>query len=310
MVMPKYSELFNAVLEGLSDGNVWKRRDVRIGVVDALGLTPEERNETMSSGANRAENRVGWAIEYLCRAGAIARPTRGYLQLDELGRGWLRDYSDGIPLSVLQATDGIQEWKRLSEHKDSAKPKGADTSEFDLSSASDSTPEEQIESGVASLRSAVAAELLQRIRNESPKFLEEVVLEVLHAMGYGRGEDDVSHLGGPGDEGVDGVINQDKLGLDQIYVQAKRYQEDSAIGPDVIQAFVGAVLGKGASRGVFITTSRFTQKARSVAKGITQARIILIDGDQLTDLMLEHGVGVTIDKEYRVYKIDENLFED
>jgi len=308
--MPKFHEVFNPVLRFISDDQIWKRRDVRVGVADALGLTPEERNQTMSSGANRAENRVGWAIEHLCRAGAIARPTRGLLQIEKLGHKWLSDYPEGIPLSVLQATDGLKEWKRLSEHKDIAKPKGDATNEFEVSSANDSTPEEQIESGVASLRSAVAADLLHRIRKESPKFLEMVVLDVLHAMGYGRGEDDVSHLGGPGDEGVDGVINQDRLGLDQIYVQAKRYKEDSAIGPDVIQSFVGAVLGKGASRGVFITTSRFSQNARNVAKGITQARIILIDGDQLTDLMLEHGVGVTIDKEYRVYKVDENLFED
>ena len=222
----------------------------------------------------------------------------------------MKDFPDGIKLATLEETEGMKEWYRVSTEGSKLHKGSPVISELAEAATSDSTPDEQIDFGIASLRAAVMNELLSRIRTESPRFLKEIVLKVLHAMGYGEGEDDLEHLASTGDEGVDGVINQDKLGLDQIYVQAKRYQEENSIGRLDIQAFVGVISGKSASRGVFITTSRFTKDAREFAARLPQPRIILVDGNQLAELLIEHEIGVTVDKLFKVYKIDENFFEE
>jgi restriction system protein len=310
MTIPKYNELFNAVLLSLSDGREWRAKEFYEHVVDGLNLTESERSETLGGGGNRALSRAYFACEYLFQARAISRPRRGQIQITDFGRQILREHPEGISMAFLKTTDGFKEWMfRTSERALSRRGTTDDGGSTELIE-SDITPDELIDVGVSRLRATVATDLLDRIRTESPRFLEEVVLKVLHAMGYGEGEDDLEHLGGSGDEGVDGVINQDKLGLDQIYVQAKRYKVDSAIGRPDIQAFVGAISGKSATRGVFITTSRFTQDARDFANRLTQPRIILVDGNQLADLMLEHEIGVAVDKVFKVYKIDENFFED
>jgi restriction system protein len=309
VAIPKFNELFNGVLQSLSDGQEWRARDFYDHVIDGLGLSVEERSETLGRGGNRALRRAYFACEYLFQAGAISRPRRGYLQITDLGRQFLTEHPDGITVAFLRTTDGFKDWTRRTNERAITKQGLSDVASATELIESDITPEEQIDLGVSQLRANVATELLDRVRTESPRFLEEVVLKVLHAMGYGEGEDDLEHLGGTGDEGVDGVINQDKLGLDQIYVQAKRYKEDSSIGRPDIQAFVGAISGKGATRGVFITTSRFTPDAHEFATRLSQPRIILVDGNQLADLMLEHEIGVAVDKVYKVYKIDENLFE-
>jgi restriction system protein len=310
MAIPKFNVLFNGVLQSLSDGQEWRARDFYDHVIDGLGLSDEECSETLGGGGNRALSRAYFACEYLFQAGAISRPKRGYLQLTDLGRQILAEHPEGITVAFLRTTDGFKDWTRRTNERAITKQGLSDAASATELIESDITPEEQIDLGVSRLRANVATELLDRVRTESPRFLEEVVLKVLHAMGYGEGEDDLEHLGGTGDEGVDGVINQDKLGLDQIYVQAKRYKEDSSIGRPDIQAFVGAISGKSATRGVFITTSRFTADAREFATRLSQPRIILVDGNQLADLMLEHEIGVAVDKVYKVYKIDENLFED
>jgi len=310
MTIPKFNELFNKVLEDLSDGQEWRAKDFYEHVIDGLNLPEAERSEKLGGGSNRAISRAYFACEYLFQARAISRPKRGHLQITDFGRQILAKYPEGISVAFLKTTEGFRDWtRRTAERALDKKGKSGEGDSIEPIE-SDITPDELIDAGVTRLRSIIAADLLERIRSESPRFLEEVVLQVLHAMGYGEGEDDIAHLGGPGDGGVDGVINQDKLGLDQVYVQAKRYKEESSIGPDVIQSFVGAVHGKGATRGVFITTSRFTEGARKFAAGLPQPRIVLVDGAQLADLMLEHQIGVTVENEYKVYKIDENFFED
>lgn len=310
MTMPKFSDLFTDVLQTLSDGQAWKLRDLRNKVVGGLNLTDDERAETIASGEGRAFNRVYWACECLVQSHAIIRPQRGYMQISDLGRSLLAKNPDGVTLEHLRETEGMQEWERRSKEMAKARRNQADvdSSTTLVSTDSEYTPEEQIKIGAARLRAATASELLSRIRNESPEFLERVVLQVLHGMGYGQGEEDLEHLGGSGDEGVDGVINQDRLGLDQVYVQAKRYREGGTIGRPDIQAFVGALSGKGATRGVFITTSRFSQEARDFAAKLSQHRIILIDGNEFSDLMLDNGIGVTTDRSNVVFKIDENFF--
>lgn len=168
---------------------------------------------------------------------------------------------------------------------------------------------ERIEGGFNQLRASVESELLRRLRNEHPVFLERTVLTLLHAMGYGSSEDDLQHLGGPGDGGVDGVIRQDKFGLDQIYVQDKRYGQNT-VGRPEIQNFIGALSGKQASRGVFITTSRFTNDALSFAQGLSSHRVALIDGESLVRLTIDFKVGVAVSRVLEIVEIDENFFSD
>jgi restriction system protein len=175
---------------------------------------------------------------------------------------------------------------------------------------SDISPQERIEIAVSEIESALAVEIVQRVRSLPPKFLELVVLELLHAMGYGTSEASIEHVGGPGDEGVDGIIHQDALGLQRIYVQAKRYKAESSIGRPDIQKFVGALAGQGANGGVFITTSSFSADAKDYAAKNLSARVILIDGIELGLLMVRHGIGVQKRKSFSIVEIDEDYFED
>jgi restriction system protein len=172
------------------------------------------------------------------------------------------------------------------------------------------TPLESIESAINELERTISTDIVQRVQSMSPKFLELVVLKLLRAMGYGDSETSIEHLGGPGDEGVDGVINQDSLGLQRIYVQAKRYKSENTIGRPDLQKFVGALSGLGANGGVFITTSNFSSEAKEYANKNISQRIILIDGEELGKLMVRYGIGVQSKNSYQVVDIDEDFFDE
>ena len=311
--MPKFNELFNDVLQVLSDGKQYQRRELHAAVVDRIKLTESERSETMRGGGNRSRSRVHWAFEYLCQADAVRRPKRGYAQITDFGLKLLAE-KDGATLEKIHQTEGFKDWHRRSIEKRDARRESREednTSEVEFSEndLDDRTPNEQIESSIKTIESTVSSQLLQRLREEDPEFLERTVLKLLHEMGYGSSEDDLQHLGGSGDGGVDGVIRQDKFGIDQIYVQAKRYGSGTVGRPD-IQAFVGALSGQHAIRGVFITTSSFSKDARDFAKTIPQYRVILVDGDELVRLMIEHKVGVTVSRTVAIVEIDENFFSE
>ena len=308
MAVPSFKDLFTQVLDALADGRPLHRRALTDAVVAGLDLTDEERGETLRGGGSRVESRVGWAIEHLAQSGAVSRPVRGYVQITDLGRSLLSE--SPVTLERLQQTEGLQAWVRRSrEGRDSRRARGVETLEVITESTENLTPEEMIDEGVEKFRAAIAVALLERVRSAGWQFFEHAILRVLHALGYGQGEEDLKHLGQTGDGGVDGLINQDRLGLDQIYVQAKCYKEGNNLSEAAVRDFVGAVTGKKATRGVFITTSRFTPAARTFVEGIPQPRIILIDGEELTQLMIDAGVGVAIEKEIKIYRIDENFFE-
>ena len=311
MSIPKFSELFNDVLLVLSDGNQYHRRELQAEVLNRLVLTDAERAETMSGGGNRARSRVHWAFEFLCQSGATKRPKRGYAEITDFGRQLLQDNPSGISLELLRQTEGLKDWRRRSIEARAARRNEEELEDLeddvDGSDSADRTPHEQIENSKIAIEAAVASQLLQRLREEDPEFLERTVLKLLHAMGYGSSEDDLQHLGGSGDGGVDGVIRQDKFGLDQIYIQAKRYGSATVGRPD-IQSFVGALTGQHATRGVFITTSSFSREAKEFARTIQQYRVILVDGEDLVRLMIENKVGVTVSRTVEVVEIDENFF--
>ena len=313
MSIPKFSELFNDVLIVLSDGNQHHRRELQAEVLNRLVLTDAERAETMSGGGNRARSRVHWAFEFLCQSGATKRPKRGYAEITDFGRQLLQDNPSGISLELLRQTEGLKDWRRRSLEARAARRNEEELEDLeddvDGSDGADRTPHEQIENSIIAIEAAVASQLLQRLREEDPEFLERTVLNLLQAMGYGSSEDDLQHLGGSGDGGVDGVIRQDKFGLDQIYIQAKRYGSATVGRPD-IQSFVGALTGQHATRGVFITTSSFSREAKEFARTIQQYRVILVDGEDLVRLMIENKVGVTVSRIVEVVEIDENFFSE
>ncbi len=309
MAIPPFKNLFSDVLISLSDGTVKHRRELISAALDRLSLSDLERAETMPGGGNRARNRVHWALEFLCQAQAVSRPKRGFAQISDFGRQLLAEQPGGVTLARLRQTDGLKDWKRRSQAKAAQREQGTpEISDVEVENE-ERTPLEQIDCSISEIRSSIASQLLQRLRDEKPEFLERTVLRLLHAMGYGSSEDDLQHLGGSNDGGVDGVIRQDKFGLDQIYIQAKRYGSQT-VGRPHVQNFVGALTGQHATRGVFITTSDYSKEAREYAETIQQYRVILIDGEELVRLMIENKVGVTVSQSVEIVEIDENFFAD
>lgn len=295
-------EQFNVpVLTVLSDGMTRSLRQLRRDVADAVGLTAEQRAETLPSGQLRADNRIGWAASFLNRVDALDHPSRGQYVITDFGRELLERHPTGITENDLKAVakEGDEWWLSRSAAN------GQEDQPLDTS-ATDLDPTEQVEQGVARIHEEVASELLSRLVDQDPAFFEGAVVELLLAMGYGG-------VGGRGvttdltnDGGIDGVIDQDVLGLSKVYVQAKRYAPTNAVQRPEVQGFVGALSGK-ADGGVFITTSRFSPGAIEWVRTVP-ARIILIDGRRLAELMIEYGVGVQIERTYRVVQIDEDFF--
>lgn len=311
MAMPPFAAFMVPTLVAVSDGEIHHRAAVRAAVIDAMGLSPEERAETMRGGGNRANSRAHWAMEYLSQSGAVERPARGLIRITDIGRKLLADH----PLEMVEADlahlEGYQDWVRRSKESAKARRQASEepgTASTLASSASDESPLEQLIEALDVLDRHTGAELIQRLREQSPEFLEKAVLRLLHAMGYGGSAEDGEHLGQSHDGGLDGVIRQDALGLDRVYVQAKRYKQDNTVGSAAIREFVGALTGVGAAGGVFITTSDFSSDARKYAERISP-RVILINGDELGRLMVKYEVGVAVTQVLRVTEVDENFFE-
>lgn len=291
------------VLRVLSDGRTRTRRDLIAEVLDKEKISNAQRAVLLTSGQSSVENRIGWAMSGLTRAAAVTKPERGRFTITDVGKQLLASNPGGVTKSTLRAIPAYNDYEPQRQ------PASAST-ETSLRTIEDPDldPTEQIETGIELLRSDVAADLLKRLQDRHPDFFEEAVVKLLLAMGYGGAENRGRRIGGTGDGGVDGVIDQDALGLDQIYIQAKRYAPESTVGREAIQSFVGALAGRGATRGVFITTSRFSTQALDYAQAIP-TRIILIDGKQLTSLMIRHSVGVQVAKVYSVVEVDEDFFE-
>jgi len=304
MTIGNFEYYFIPVLASLKQNGMMHRRENMEYLAKAEKLSPEDLAMKTPRGTNIFRSRVHWAQAFLAQAGAVSRPQRGYLEITERGLKLLEENPQGFTA------------KKFHEFPDYANAWGGrnnddeQNDEVVRSPESEITPQERIESAVSEIERALAADIVQRVRNLSPKFLEVVVLELLHAMGYGDSESSIEHVGGPGDEGVDGIIHQDTLGLQRIYVQAKRYKAENSIGRPDIQKFVGALAGQGANGGVFITTSSFSADAKEYASKNLSARVVLIDGAEFGLLMVRHGIGVQKRKTFSIVDIDEDYFED
>lgn len=306
MTIPDYQALMLPVLRMAATGETGVPETAK-AIADDLRLTMEEREQLQPSGHQRLlNNRIHWAKTYLIKAGLLEAPARGRFIASEAGKALLATNPATVDLQTLKRYPAFLAF--YSADRSVTSPSGAP--EAEAAANATATPEEQIDAAHAVLHAALKADLLQRILAQTPTFFEGVIVDLLVAMGYGGTHENAARrLGRTGDGGIDGVIDEDRLGLDRIYVQAKRYDPKSSVGRPEIQGFVGSLVGNAANKGVFVTTSTFSAPAIDYARHLPQ-RVILIDGEKLADLMIEHGVGVRVARTVEVKRVDEDFFLD
>ena len=309
MAIPDYQTLMLPLLRAAAEEEK-KVADVADQVADQIGLTSEERVAMLPSGRQKVlHNRLHWSKFYLTKAGLIRSPSRGRFVATEEGGKLLATNPEKINVALLMKLPPFKDWY---VNQGETAPEAAEAI-FDpkAAKAANVTPEEQIESAYQAVQSALRTDLLERIGQNSPLFFEQLIVDLLIAMDYGGSRKSAASqlTGQAGDGGIDGIINEDRLGLDRIYVQAKRYAKDHAVGRPEVQAFVGSLVGRGATKGVFVTTSTFSPHARDYVLHLTQ-RVILVDGESLADLMIEHGVGVRKTRAIEFKRLDEDFFSE
>jgi restriction system protein len=307
MSIPDFQTVMLPVLRRLAE-RAWRTPELVDAIAVEFLLTPEERSEMLPSGRQtRVANRTHWALAYLNKAGLIVRLTRGEYAASESGRALLASPPDRLTVTYLSRHyEGVRAFRSRENSSE-------DTSDEPLPQAStqatNGTPDDAIDAAITTIEQKVRDDLLQRLLEITPSFFEKVVVDLLLAMGYGSTAEDAGQtIGGTGDGGVDGVVREDRLGLDLIYLQAKRYR-DTAVNADQLRSFAGALDDKGARKGVFITTSRFTADAERFAERQQMKRIVLIDGERLTRLMLRHDVGVRASRTITLKRLDLDYFE-
>jgi restriction system protein len=292
------------VLKLAADGEEHKFSQSVEELADEFNLSTEERNELLPSGSQAVfNNRVGWARSYLKQAGLLASPKRGFFTITPKGIELLATSPERISISVLEQFPEFIEFKNRKKEKNETESQSEDAVVQD----STQTPEDALASAYKQLRATLEAEVISTVKDASPSFFERLVVDLLVKMGYGGSRQDAGKaLGKSGDGGIDGIINEDRLGLDVIYIQAKRWE--GSVGRPEIQKFAGALQGQRARKGVFITTSFFTKEAIEYAS-LIESKIILINGDLLSRLMVEHNIGVSTVGQYEVKKIDSDYFD-
>lgn len=301
MPIPNFQNIMLPLLELLADGAQHHVQELRPVLENHFGLTEEERNEILPSGGQkRFDNRIGWARTHLKKAGLIVNPQSGIYQVTPRGKEVLDAKPAKIDLHLLDQFEEHLEFRKR-------KPTVSDINPPENEQAYE-TPKELLEKAYQTLRNSVAEELLEKTRQASPSFFEKLVVQLLLKMGYGGSRQDAGQaIGRSGDEGVDGIIKEDKLGLDVIYIQAKRWQ--GTVGRPDVQAFAGSLEGHRARKGVFITTSQFSAEAKDYVSRI-EKKIVLIDGQQLSELMIDYDLGVTTEDTYIVRRVDFDYFSE
>ncbi len=302
-MIPDYQTLMLPLLRLVSDGQEHKYRDIIENLANEFKVTGGERKELLASG-NQAifDNRVGWAKTYLKKAGLLDSPKRATFVITSIGRQTLSENLDRIDAKYLRQFPAFLEFQNASRNDN-------ETDEETIAiEIHEQTPEENLDKAYQRIRKSLASELLNRVVELSPAFFERLVVELLVKMGYGGSIKDAGKaLGKSGDEGIDGTIKEDKLGLDIIYIQAKRWKPGNVVGRPELQKFVGALAGQGAKKGIFITTSNFTKEALDYTPR-NETKIVLIDGEQLAQLMIDYNLGCTNHQTYELKKLDSDYF--
>lgn len=298
--IPQYHTLMLPLLKVMGGGSELTTNQMRDAVADHLGLSAEALSQRLPSGTQTAfDNRMGWARTYLFKAGLIERPRRATYVISQSGKDLLSNPPAAIDAEFLRSYEQFNDFISTTRN---GKQELIEANDID----DDLTPEEQIEKGVRRIQRELQDEVLDRVKQLPPEGFEQLVLRLLVGMGYGGSMEDVQGVARGADGGVDGVVNQDHLGLDRIYIQAKRWE--GSVGRPVIQGFVGALAGVGASKGVIMTTSTFAQPAQEYVKTLTDRRIILVDGKRMSELMLKHGIGVSTKQTFVIQRMDEDFF--
>lgn len=303
MAIPKYNELYVPLLNLLSDKKIYDMHDVYAILSDQLELTEEEKEELLPSKTQTViSSRIGWARTYLKKAGLVESPKRGYIKITERGLNDIKE-NPNLTEEDLRKYPEFEEF--ILNSKKSRKPKNLPKNPKPINL----TPEEQMDLAFETINVDLGEQIIETINSKSPIFFERLVMDLLLKMGYGKYIEDAG-ITTPftGDEGIDGIINEDKLGLNQIGIQAKRFDEKSKVGRPLIQNFAGALLGKGLTKGVFLTTSSFTKEAINYAESQNNLSIILIDGEELANLMIEYELGTSTVNTYKIKRIDSDYF--
>lgn len=306
MSVPDFQSFMLPMLKITADGGEHSMADFRERLSREMGLSPEDLQEKLPSGIQtKYQNRVAWSAVYLYRAGVLGRPRRGVFQITDRGRNLLVEKLEKITVRLLDRFPEFRDFRERRHDGPDDVPRKPISPEIDTAQ----TPEERLELSFQDLQNSLANEVLDAVKRASPGFFEQLVVKLLVAMGYGGSIQDAGRaVGKAGDEGVDGIIKEDKLGLDVVYVQAKKWI-DTVVGRPVVQAFAGSLEGHRARKGVMITTSTFSQDARDYVQRI-EKKIVLVNGKQLADLMIEHDVGVNVTKTYRIKRLDQDFFEE
>jgi restriction system protein len=291
------------------DGNIHQFRTSVDTLARQFQLTDVERRELLPSGKQPTfDNRVGWARTYMAKAGLLDAPRRGQFRITELGRKVLSENPSVINVAYLERFDEFQRFRALRHEKPPSEQSEIASRETGSYGERRETPEEVLESAYQALRQGLASEVLDAIKKCSPEFFEQLVVDLLVRMGYGGSRKEAGQaIGRSGDEGIDGIIKEDRLGLDIIYVQAKRWE--GVVSRPEIQKFAGALQGQRAKKGIFITTSSFTREASDYVAKI-DTKVILIDGAGLAEFMIDNGVGVTTEANYEVKRLDSDYFSE
>lgn len=302
LAVPDFQSLMLPLLKFSADGEEHTMQEAREGLAKIMGLSQEDLEERLPSGRQTTfANRVAWAKVYLTQAGVLESPKRGKLHISDRGRKILSEFPTRIDIKYLEQFEEFQEFRQASNKSRTEKVTHADAAQ-----ASSTTPEETLEQAYQQLRDEVANELLHLIKDNTPEFFEKLVVYLIVSMGYGGSVKEAGKATRKtADEGIDGVIKEDRLGLETIYLQAKRWE--AAVGRPEIQKFVGALHGQRAKKGVFITTSRFSKEALDYV-GQIDPKVVLIDGADLVQLMIDNNVGVGSAAVYEIKKVDTDFF--
>ena len=302
MAIPKYDEMYRLFLDCLADGQQHRLKEIRDSIARTLGITEEERAEMLPSGSQSLfDNRVGWTKTYLKKAGLIESPARAVYQFTAAGREVLAENPTEIDNLYLQRFESFREF--ISPDAKHA------VIQTNAPSISSQTPQDTLDEAFMKINATLVDGILAEVMKQTPTFFEHLVVRLLTKMGYGGSiEDAGSVIGQTGDEGIDGIIREDKLGFNLIYIQAKRWECDRTVGRPEIQKFVGALAGQGATKGLFITTAKFTKEARQYAEKQHTTKIVLVDGITLAKLMIEFNLGVSTETTYEIKRIDTDFF--
>ncbi|MGS2726527.1 restriction endonuclease [Psychroserpens sp. BH13MA-6] len=302
--IPDFQSIMLPMLKLLSDGKQWTLNEVMRTLTKHFGLTEEHlKIQVPSKQMGLFRNRVGWTRSYLKKAGLIKYPDRGVYQITEMGKSFLETNPTTLRMKQLEQFPDYQEWRKTFSSNDKIKATiQAGTDE--------QTPEEILATTIEELNNELASELLDKLKENSFQYFERFVIQLLQKMGYGDFNQDASqHTGQTGDQGIDGIISQDRLGLENVYIQAKRFTNNTVGSPE-IRNFIGSLALQGVNKGVFLTTSRFSSSAIQTALDSKQQKIVLIDGKELTELAIEYNLGVQISETIEIKKIDLDYFEE